>query len=67
MVCTNSAKLNGLVEIIAGGKEFIVRKLTIISLIMLMKQSVLVHNFSNANFASDVSIIVKSFIRWTYV
>jgi hypothetical protein len=34
MVCTNSAKLNGLGEIIAGGKEFIVRKLTIISLIM---------------------------------
>jgi hypothetical protein len=34
MVCTNSAKLNGLVEIIADGKEFFVRKLTIISLIM---------------------------------
>jgi hypothetical protein len=34
MVCTNSAKLNGLIEIIAGGKEFIVRKSTIISLIM---------------------------------
>jgi hypothetical protein len=35
MVCTNFAKLNGFVEIIAGGKEFIVRKLTIISLVML--------------------------------
>jgi hypothetical protein len=34
MVCTNSAKLNGLVDITAGGKEFFVRKLTIISLIM---------------------------------
>jgi hypothetical protein len=34
MVCAKSAKLNGLVEIIASGKELIVRKLTIISLIM---------------------------------
>jgi hypothetical protein len=34
MVCTNSAKLNGLIEIIAGSKEFIVGKSTIISLIM---------------------------------
>jgi hypothetical protein len=34
MVCTNLTKLNGLVEIIAGGKEFFVRKLTIISLIL---------------------------------
>jgi hypothetical protein len=34
MVCTNSAKLNGLVEIIAGGKEFMFRKATIISLMM---------------------------------
>jgi hypothetical protein len=33
-MCTNSAKLNGLVEIIAGSKELIVRKSTIISLIM---------------------------------
>jgi hypothetical protein len=33
-VCTNSTKLNGLVEIIAGGKKFVVRKSTIISLIM---------------------------------
>jgi hypothetical protein len=34
MVCTNSTKLNSLVEIIAGGKEFFVGKSTIISLIM---------------------------------
>jgi hypothetical protein len=34
MMCTNSAKLNGLVEIIAGGKEFIVRNSRIVSLIM---------------------------------
>jgi hypothetical protein len=34
LVCINSAKLNGLIEIIAGGTEFIVRKSTIISLIM---------------------------------
>jgi hypothetical protein len=34
MVCTNSVKLNGLVGIIAGGKEFFVRKSTLISLIM---------------------------------
>ncbi len=34
MVCTNSKKLNDLVKIIAGGKEFFVQKLTIISLIM---------------------------------
>jgi hypothetical protein len=67
MVCTNSAKFNGLVEIIAGGKEFMVKKLTIISLIMLMEQSALVHIFLNANFASNVSIVVKSFMRWTYM
>jgi hypothetical protein len=34
MVCTNSTKLNGLVEIIAGSKEFFVGTSTIISLIM---------------------------------
>jgi hypothetical protein len=34
MVCTKSAKLNGLDEIFAGGKEFFVGKSTIISLIM---------------------------------
>jgi hypothetical protein len=34
IVCTSSTKLNDLVEIIAGGKEFIVRKSNIISLIM---------------------------------
>jgi hypothetical protein len=34
MVCTNSAKINGLVDIIAGGKEFFVGKLTINSLMM---------------------------------
>jgi hypothetical protein len=34
MVCTNSTKLSGLFEIIAGGKEFFVRKSTIVSLMM---------------------------------
>jgi hypothetical protein len=35
MMCTNFSKLNGLVEIIAAGKEFfVVGKSTIISLIM---------------------------------
>jgi hypothetical protein len=35
MACANSEKLNGLVEIIAGSKDFFVRKSTIMSFIML--------------------------------
>jgi hypothetical protein len=67
MVFTNSTKLNGLVEIIADGKEFFVRKLNIISLIMFYGTVSSGKYFSNAIFDNNVSVIVKSFMRWTYM